>query len=365
MKKLLLVTLQGNYNYGNRLQNCALQSVLEKNGYSVDNLLLQAGVLGWEGMKDKYWKWKLWTIIGRKGFDVRFAKLAKELGCIRFSEKYTPRMFLPYDRLDSFDWSQYSFAIAGSDQVWHNWHKPYADDELYYYYLRFITPDKRISYAPSFGFSHFPEEDLESHRIGLLGMKALSCREAEGCAMIRELTGREAEKVLDPVLLLSPNEWKRIARRPPFRVRKPYLLKFFLGTVTPEYQTEIERIRAERKLCVLNINDLSEPEHYGLNPAQFVWLISHADTVCTDSFHASAFSVLFQRRLRVFARVQERHDDMFGRLRDLLQPLGLMRLTYSGQVEADLRTDLEPTAAAWLEQERSHSIQYLLNSLTE
>lgn len=363
MRRILLVTIQGNYNYGNRLQDYALRQSISQLGFSVDDLAVDPIVFGPKNLYLTLLKRHFWAIIGRRGFRERYAILRRDCACIRFSKRYAPRLFISADRLWDEDWSSYDYGVTGSDQVWHNWHGNYIENELKYYYLSFLPREKRISYAPSFGFTAFPEEDLEAHREGLAGMNALSCREAEGCALIRDLTGREAEKVVDPVLLLRPEDWERMEKKPSFSVKRPYLLQFFLGEVTKEYREEIERIRKEQGLELLNINDPSEPEHYGLSPAEFIWLIHHAKAVCTDSFHASAFSVIFGVGLRAFPRSQEGMTDMFGRIRDLLAPLGLMELAYGVGKDGKLSTALDPEAQAHFDAEREKSLGFLRNSL--
>ena len=363
MKKVLLVTVQGNHNYGNRFQNYALRLSISRVGFSVEDLTVNPTIFGREDRRSKLLKWRLWMLMGRPGFAERYAKLKKEDGFIRFSERYTPRMLLTEDEVWARDWSEYAFGITGSDQVWHNWHSSFLQRELPYYYLAFLPKEKRLSYAPSFGFTAFPEEDRADHREGIAGMTALSCREADGCALIRELTGREAEKVLDPVLLLSREDWEKIEKKPRFRVKGPFLLQHFLGSVTPEYQDEIDRIRTEQGLALLNVNDLSDPLHYGVSPEEFLWLIHHAKVVCTDSFHASAFSIIFGVGLRVFPRAQEGFTDMFGRIHDLLKPLGLMDLVYGEGECSTLSAALSPEAEAYLKDEREKSLNYLRTSL--
>ena len=113
----------------------------------------------------------------------------------------------------------------------------------------------------------------------------------------------------------------------------------------------------------MDINDPMDPTHYGLSPAEFLWLIHHAETVCTDSFHSSAFSVIFGVNLRVFPRVQEGMTDMFGRIHDLLEPLGLMDLAYGVGDGSTLSTALSAEAQTYLNVEREKSLRYLENSL--
>ena len=44
MKKVGIVTLQGLYNYGNRLQNYAVQEIVKKYGYEAESILLEGSL---------------------------------------------------------------------------------------------------------------------------------------------------------------------------------------------------------------------------------------------------------------------------------------------------------------------------------
>ena len=108
------------------------------------------------------------------------------------------------------------------------------------------------------------------------------------------------------------------------------------------------------------MQDLNDPVHYGLSPLEFIWMIHHADIVSTDSFHATVFSVIFGRGLRVFER-DRTYGNMFGRLHDLLEPLGLMENVYG--VGDRTSTELSSEAQDYLRKEREKSFNYLRNSL--
>lgn len=360
--KILLITLVGTFNFGNRLQHYALQTAIERLGYEVDSLTVRP--LPTALFKQKV-KNVVKSVLVRSGFrryQHTLSRSRRTEGCLEFNSRYLKNMvYMPVEQVPEADWSDYSCAVTGSDQVWHNWHDKYIPDELSYYYLEFIDPGKRISYAPSFGFMSFLEEDLEMHRQGLMGIRALSCREQEGCDLIYELTGRTAQKVLDPTLLLTAKEWAIIEKNPRFQTPDKYLIQFFLGEITDEYQMEIRRIANLRGLTVIDVNDIDDPKRYGTSPAEFVWLVHHADTICTDSFHASVFSITFGRNLRVFRRKQERMEDMFGRLHDLLAPLGLMDLVYG--VGDGLSTELNEKSQNYLKMARQQSIAFLASSL--
>ena len=217
-KGVLLITLEDVSNYGNRLQHFALQTKIEKSGYRVTSLMVR-------GRPQNPTIEKIKLIIGtallasgwRNIFCHRVARLRRRSKLRNFNRQHiNDILYMPVDEVRCNSWDAFCCAVTGSDQVWHNWHYKNVPDQLSYYYLEFIPSERRISYAPSFGFTVFPEDDLESHRRGLLGMQALSCREKEGCDLIYELTGRKAEKVLDPTLLLAAEEWKE---KPRWRIR--------------------------------------------------------------------------------------------------------------------------------------------------
>ena len=195
-----------------------------------------------------------------------------------------------------------------------------------------------------------------------MSMAALSCREREGCDLIWQLTGREAQKVLDPTLLLTPEAREQIEERPHHRIGGPYLLQFLLGKIPKAYENEIQRLARQKNLQVVNVNDPLNPALQGISPTEFIWLIHHADTVCTDSFHASVFSILYGRDLRVFERITPEYGNMFGRLHDLLVPLGLMENVFGKGVR--LSTSLCEEAREYLDRERRDSFSYLRDSLS-
>lgn len=367
MSKVLLVTIQNNCNYGNRLQNYALQHTLENFGYHVDNLSLSDVKLADMSTSISLWlNYALRRMVSvvLKRFTPGVSIRLRRYRCARFSQKHIRSyLILTREGVNHYNFGEYMAAVAGSDQVWHNWKR--IPDELDYYYLSYITPDRRIAYAPSFGFDEFPEEDIGTHREGILGMRALSCREKEGCALIHSLTGRTVRKVLDPTLLLSKEEWQIIEKKPRFWKSGKYIIQFMLGSTRPEYEYEINKIAEKLQARIVDLNDMRKPSSYGVSPEEFIWLIHHAEAVCTDSFHATVFSILFERELRVFKRSGEGFEHMFGRLNDLLDSLGLSHVVYDADVNNSCSTRLTTDSKKIMEMERQNSICFLKNILQE
>jgi len=53
-------------------------------------------------------------------------------------------------------------------------------------------------------------------------MPHVSIRESEGCDLVEELTGKRPLHVLDPVFLLTADEWREIGKKPTWLNKKKY-----------------------------------------------------------------------------------------------------------------------------------------------
>ena len=325
-KKILLVTLQDQNNFGNRLQNYALQTVLQDMDYEVTTPFYPPYVPNY-GSQIKIFLKKILYKLGQNKH-MRVAKSTtldkNRKDCfIDFDKKYiSNRVAINMDNMEEFSTEEYNYAITGSDQVWHHW-RVLGDKELDYFYLEFMPEDKRISYAASFGFSKVPKDDMASHTEGLKGMHSISCREKRGCEIVKELSGRDATLLPDPTFLLNFLQWERIGQKPEWSIKGPYLLRFFLGNLTSEYEKATKKFARERGLKIIDIYDIRSKKYSKVGPSEFIWLISNADYICTDSFHACVFSIIFHRDFTAFRRIEMFFGDMFGRIDTLLTNTGL------------------------------------------
>lgn len=318
-KRILLVTLPGNYNIGNRLQNYALQTMIERYGFDVDNLWIEEKISLERKVKDC-----IKQIIPPFNQNLKISKkhFKRTKRIANFTDAYIHNIRrINISEINSKDWSQYFLGVTGSDQVWHNTAK--SDKELEYYYLSFLPEYKRISYAPSFGFSQFSNEDIHIHKRGLLEMRGLSCRESDGCEMIHELCGRSAKLVLDPTFLLCDDDWREISKKPLKHECKKYILTYFLGELTDDVKYVIGVLAKRESLKLIQLNNIDEENYFDIDPSEFLWLIDHAEYILTDSFHGTVFSIIFRKKFIVFKRKHKREENMFGRLQNILELLGI------------------------------------------
>ena len=193
--------------------------------------------------------------------------------------------------------------LTGSDQVFN----PVSDRNIKVYYQSFH--DKRMgikaAYAPSFGISLF-SEDLTKKIKPLLGDFAyLSCREDDGAAYISRLVGKSIQTVLDPVFLLSASEWIKCleAELPVNHHKEKYILVYDLNG----RDNLISMAKKMKLVCNLPIICLTTKKYnvwryrvdeiiMDAGPLEFISLIRDADTVVTDSFHGTAFSIIFNKK---------------------------------------------------------------------
>lgn len=327
MKKLAIVTLYDDVNIGNKLQNYALERVLADKGFSVSSVVCKESQYHIRRLPFKR-QVKIMLLSRLRRQQRLFAQRTRRFG--KFSEAYlSPAETVSFSDPVQSVLQHYDAFVVGSDQVWHNWRN--NKHEVNYYLLRFAPEHKRICYAPSFGFDQVPEKYRKIYTDGLQGFPQLCCRERSGCEMIRELTGREAELVCDPTLLLSASDWDRIAAKPEYAVPEKFMLVYFLGGKSPYVAGQIQRIAKEKGLAVIDVYSSDLPEYYMTAPDEFLYLMGRASYVCTDSFHGSVFASLYHRPFHVFSRGDTGGAKMGNRIATLLEQLGICMETVPGE----------------------------------
>ncbi|MDR2157308.1 MAG: polysaccharide pyruvyl transferase family protein [Clostridiales Family XIII bacterium] len=322
MKKIGLLTLVSYTNFGNRLQNYALQEVLRGFGFAVDTI----------AFKDRASETPQ-TLVGRlkklrgKSPDemarIVIYHLFEKKRRLQNIEK-TEQAFkificrhIAQRELDEVDFApggtalfDYACFVTGSDQVWN---PQFGFREVFF--LTFAEEGKRIAYAPSFGLSQLPEEWRGRFARWLDGIPHLSVREREGAAIIRELTGRDAPVLIDPTLLIDAAHWRSLAQTPASLPDGAFLLTLFWGGQTKRDKRLIDRFAKRRRLKIMRL-DHSHDLHAG--PQEFLRYVDAAALVCTDSFHGTAFAILFETPFVAFQGVTH-VSAIFSRLETLLE----------------------------------------------
>ena len=383
MKKIGIMSFPRYQNYGTYLQLYALQSTVAALGYKPEiidydpyndsgnrsrhpmgNALRKTLRPLLRALKKAVFPDKIhspqtvYTVSNNNAFD-KFRDNQLQLGATTYFNQYELNDNPP--RCAAF--------ITGSDQVWN----PRAHFMDSAYFLAFAEPHQRIAYAPSFGVDQIPQESRGWMRQQIRGIASLSVREQNAVAMVRELSGREARLVVDPVMLLPVAEWtafsyKRVA------ASRPYLFCYFLES--DPYMRERALTLAEQlglDLYLLPVNALDRDIRderitllHDIGPREFVGLIRHAELVCTDSFHGSVFSIMLKRPFLTFQRYANPDQvAAHSRIESILNisGLGARLVSKNGTLpSAPLQVDFGPSHDK-LGKLREKSIRYLAESL--
>lgn len=207
------------------------------------------------------------------------------------------RNFLSLAALKEYS-KRYDAVICGSDQIWLPVHI-----QQQYYTLSFVPKGtRRIAYAPSFGINSVEKADESLYKSAINGFDSLSCREMSGCDIIKNLTNKEAQLVLDPTLMVDKKIWDKMSGSTP-KVDGEYIFCYFLGK-NPEHRKKVRKLAEKTGLkvvCLPYIDGYTESDNgyadlalYDIAPDGFVNLIKNAKYVCTDSFHSSVFSTILK-----------------------------------------------------------------------
>lgn len=244
--------------------------------------------------------------------------------------------------------------IVGSDQVWN----PIVTGHDLNFYLEFCNePEKKASYAASFGYMQADKKYIGRIVSLLNDFKYLSVREKDGQKIVKQLTGRDAELVLDPTLLVSADYLRSIMQ--PSNRGKKYVLFFCIKPSEKLYN--IAKLYAEKygyELVTIGgrMKDRFNPRKhpvYGTGPKEFLGLIEDAQCVFTNSFHGMAISVALHSDFFV-----EFSSDTNSRLINLTEMLKLEKRVVKGGVPREEQIDYEHVDVI-LEKERLISMKYL------
>lgn len=365
MKKIGILTFHGAHNYGSVLQSYASVQTLRKLGYEPEiiNLRNQAQLDAYrifhpsDGVVHRVFKLFIYPKLKS-----RFSKFEDFINhTLPISDQeYRSGKELDVDNLD------YDIYYTGSDQVWN----PACQDFEPAYYLDFVNHRRStVAYAPSMGKAIFDADDEHIIKQLLENIDYLSCREISGVKLIGRLSGRNVTLVCDPVLLPSREEWSAFAKAP--QHKKPYILAYFLNNNHGD-RSQLDILHKSTGYDIIILNEyIRDFFKHGIRmkldatPQEFIGLIRDAAIVYTNSFHATAFSVIFNKQFyTAIAGSENVNNNNDSRKIDFLKSIGLeSRLLKNGEtVNLDQEINWDSVNSK-LNVIRESSLKYLINAL--
>lgn len=208
--------------------------------------------------------------------------------------------------------------IAGSDQIWNPFHGNGLDPAFYCMFEKDIN--KCITYAASFGISKIPLVHEEFVKNAVKHFRSISVRETQGKKILDDFTVT-SQVVVDPVFLLEKEDWISLCKRK--RARNKYLLLYDFKLNDSNVEKVAKQVAKERGLKIYAIYSspaYADKIYKNVGPIEFLELILGSDFVVSTSFHATAFSVIFEKDFYAFGQKGEGNS---SRMSDLCNLVGL------------------------------------------
>lgn len=339
-------------NYGNRLQNYALQEVLTEIGNEVETLN--------NPWQDKYSPFCKKMISSLKRL-IYFITKRPQRYVRRIRFEYFNQQNITFSKLwlnrksDRLKANKlYDIFICGSDQIWNSEAKEITGK----YFADFADVNKRASYAASFGIDEIVPDRKEEFSHYLAGMRYISVREQAGVSILKELIGADVNCHLDPTLLLTAEKWNKMAAVS-YESDDKYIFCYFLGRPLSGIMNEVERYGKANNLKVKIICEDVKSQYNNVGPDIFLSLIKNAEFVITDSFHGTIFSIIYERPFYTFNREGVKRG-MASRVVSILNLLMLQdRFEPDKLVEQNIYSINFHKAAVVLKEERKKALDYL------
>ncbi|MGQ7867781.1 polysaccharide pyruvyl transferase family protein [Sunxiuqinia sp. sy24] len=335
--KIKTITCHNVYNFGASLQAYALMKYLETLGHDVEIIDYRPDYLS-----QRYNLWGISSKWGNRGFLFKLLyygykvpeRLLTRKGKYNFdsfSRKYlrvSDRTYRSYSELENYP-PEADVYIAGSDQIW-NTHSRNGRDPAFF--LDFVPPGKRkVSYAASFATLEVLPEYRSFVQSRVETFDYVSVREREGLDILERLGVEHGKHVLDPVFLIGRDEWERLAND---QNDSRYLLVYDFDN-NPAIKKFVQHIAREEGLQIVAVNNYTKTpyadhDYFHAGPETFISLIKNAEYIITNSFHATVFSLIFEKEFFVYDRMD---DNANSRMTGLLELCGLEKRLIHSQNE--------------------------------
>ena len=333
MKKVGLVSVR-NYNYGSILQAYALQQELFAAGvdneliyYKKRNVVKQALRIFNLPLLMAKTNPKLKPIIS--GRNRAFSDFLKD------NFVFTPCLS---GRKQLIDYTKkFDAFILGSDQVWN----PMLLGGDYYTLTWVDSRRPKVTYASSFGVSEIPASQVKKTKEYLSRFNMISVREEQGAEIVEKLTRKKAEVCCDPTVLTDRKRWDELSGDCPF-VSEKYIFCYFIGN-NPS-QREFAKKLAQKTGCkilavkhideyIKSDDDFGDIDYLEVGPKEFVNFIRYATYVCTDSFHGTIFSIMYNKNFFTFMRFSDsQKSSMNSRVKNILSIVGLSNRLFENSI---------------------------------
>lgn len=356
--KLGIVTFHCSYNFGSALQAFALCEYLRKQNYDTEIIDFRSR----DFEKYKLFKYKLYSkypqalitdiLRLKRNFKRRRNYLNFWNNYFKMSsQKYTEKTSLK--ELNEI----YDAFLCGSDQIWN----PNCTNGVIGTYFLDFADKLKIAYAPSIAEENIRDSDLKLMIDLIERLDYISVREESSIPLLEQFLSKPVYNVLDPTLLLEKEDYESMLEK---KEEKKYLLIYALEDNEEVYKYA-EEIAVNKGIGIqyfskTNRNFRVESyNYYYEGPQYFVNAIAHATYVISNSFHATVFSVIFEKKFITFPT-----KNSSSRMTNFLESIGLGERIYSEKIDVDKEINYV-MAQREISKRKIESQEYLKNALKD
>lgn len=368
---IIVVTGFTGGNYGTKLQSTALCKYFEYLGYDTA-ILNKFRVMSWFFMHPNILVVRLKNYLNRKN-NISFFNPSPY--CI--SEERNKRL-LQYER-DNYNvltidnqkiWKEIRnnkmCFVVGSDIIWQ---PSFGIPGKWFLDFTYHTGLKKFSYGTSIGANELPKKYYPYYKKYLSEFTAIGVREKKAVELLEPIIKRKVTNVIDPTLLHDIHFWDKYAEKAdiPESIEKGNFIFCYFVMDDPRYWKYVQIVSkvTGMQIVVLPMHYTDEQTPYTVlkegTPYEFVWLIKNAAFICTDSFHACAFSLNYKKEFYLLRRKRKDEDAKYD---DFFERYGLKERNVNDESIFIRKTDIDYTAAhKRLNEDREFAYDFIKKAL--
>lgn len=346
-EKIGILTFHKSINYGSVLQSWALSKVISKR-FVVE--IIDYEPQNYEFLYANYRQWNSWNNIkyNLKRMPLSSALNNQQQLFKKFRDKQLPLSREKYNYNNGCDIKEeYKGIVVGSDQVWNI----RAKDCDPIFFLPFNYSGNKVSYACSINDTDYTEKNLPSNLASeICDFDFISIREESGKNKLEQFIAKQKKvyTLLDPTLLCNSSEYDSLLNDRIVDGKYIFLYNVWtseVGIQAAKFLSEKLNMPVYTIMTASNVKEINLLKKSGIlvdtvrtSPSDFLNFFKYASYIVTESFHGTAFSLIFEKP---FVCVSNRTND--ERLNNILTLVGLKdRYMKLGELQTyDLKQEID------------------------
>ncbi len=301
--KILIVTVYNSHNSGSFLQAYALKSVLTDMGYEVR--FLERDILG--SSHDL-------TVVAKTSLRCFLhGHITQSINVIRqwFIYEKLQRSFL-IEKQNSDYYHNADVIVLGSDTIWNFMSSYFLQNASTYLGAKF-DGKRVITYAASVGNTPLQTfSEVVSRNKGLSNVETILVRDTHTFNLVEAL-GRTALQVTDPTLIAQKECFNVFFK--PISSKRPFLLLYYFGKIPKNLKKAIIEYASRQNLIIYSMPENRNWCYKSVlsSPHNMISYFSAAESIITNTFHGTAFSLIFEKPFAVFDSGKNKVEELLCR----------------------------------------------------